>query len=85
MNNFNRLLEQFFESTSTLTPIEVDFLKELEYLNPHGLAFKMTDKGEKKTANKLIKMGLVRKGTLPERNSPRGYFLTNEGEDYLNS
>ena len=77
----NKTKNNFFTcpSATTLSPEEIEVLKSLQT----SVLRKFMDKEEIKIVNKLIKKGLVERGTSDDKQHSRQYRISDLGEHVL--
>lgn len=69
-----------------LTDEEINFLKYLDsHLNRDGVLRILLSTDEIKSANKLVKKGLINKGVSDAKNGTTMFYINPKGEQYLQS
>ena len=61
----------------------VDILQEIDSSNGFGVLRKFLSKNEIKNCNQLVKLGYLSKGKSDEKNGSIAFFITKEGENFL--
>lgn len=62
----------------------IKLLSEMDRMNGNGLLRLFLSSDEKKACNEMFKLGYIIKGKTEEKNSTLAYYITREGENYLN-